>query len=84
MKKTLRLPVMVEGYLGAYSFGFATVVDDFDAFCHCWKTMWEWLWCNTHKNGQNHRTHELDMWQAQFDEKEKKSWKQSVGQKEHA
>ena len=41
MKKTLRLPVIFEGYLGTYSVGFAAVVDEFDAFFHCWKTMWE-------------------------------------------
>ena len=41
MKKTLILPVMVEGYLPTYSVGFAAVVDEFDAFCHCWKTIWE-------------------------------------------
>ena len=28
------------------------------------------------KNGQNDKQLELDMWQARFDEKEKKSWKQ--------
>ena len=53
MKKTLRLPVMVEGYFCTYSVGFVALVDDFDAFCHYWKTKWEWLWCNTQKNGQN-------------------------------
>jgi len=41
MKKTLRLPVMVEGYLGTYSVGFVALFDDFDAFCNCWKSMWE-------------------------------------------
>ena len=38
---TLGLPMMVEGYLGTYSVGFVAVVDEFDAFCHYWKTMWE-------------------------------------------
>ena len=41
MKKTLRLPVMAKGYLGTYSIGFTVVVDDFDAFYHCWKTMFK-------------------------------------------
>ena len=41
MKKKLRLPVMVEGYFFTYNVGFVAMVDDFDAFCHCWKTIWE-------------------------------------------
>ena len=41
MKKILRLPVIVEGYLGTYSIGFVVVVEDFDAFCKYWKTMFK-------------------------------------------